>query len=623
MNKDELMKRRELLLRRKELLSKKAELEAQAAPEQEPVHAPHSIAKTAKEHGVEGLALGHGDTIAGGINKALDKGMRITNKLGLTGPSPYEVDERLVADGATGDLSQKGAYREGVDDRRQLLQETYEDNPKTAMAADFAGGLVTSGLAAAGTGGMSLAGEGAVVGTGYGDSDTLGGMAQDAAVGAALGKYGGKALNAAGRGLKSVGRKLTPDVAKSIYTAIARKTGGKQPEKVIDAIKNIEEKTGLFTAGDDNTISAESVEGGLQNFYNTAQESLAGLTQSISKNVNPQQLKEKFSPVVGKLDEMFNDVISNTTNKELANKLTQSKDLLQNAINAGDYKRVVDIMNQEIKERYVSYNSLGEAQVSKPIRAKMKQMLSEFDGLNKDLIETVGGKEAGEKFSENMADLKDYYKVSDVVKKNIGKEAGGAKARIQDFVVGGAIGTMFSNPLLTAAYIKGASELRNPAVQGFLAKSYKAIPRAFEPVKDFITNSPISGVLMENLPEEVGQLLKKVQAGVNIPTVQQHLVVKSMTSMFPEFFEYSEYQSLVDGKITDPYEVGLEKKKISQDDSISNIDKFRRTNALNKDGTMLRNASTARGTVQPVDQGTKEQLANFLNIAEGVKNGTN
>lgn len=153
-----------------------------------------------------------------------------------------------------------------------------------------------------------------------------------------------------------------------------------------------------------------------------------------------------------------------------------------------------------------------------------------------------------------------------------------------------------------------------------LFSNYKMNSRSTESTKELL-QGPMADIVKQNLPEEVSHLVEKMEAGIDLPAAQKNLVVKSMTSTFPEFYEYSQYESLVDGKITDPYEVGVEKERIMSDDGLSNIDKFKRTNALNKDGTLLTPANTAKGTVKPADQGTKAEVGNFLNVAKGMMNG--
>lgn len=609
--KEQLEKRKELLLKRKELLERKAQLEA-------PREA-HSVATTARAHLGEGLSLGFSDNISGAVNKALDKGMRATNKLGLTGPSPYQVDEELEVKGFTGDLS-GDSYVEARDEQRKLLEETAEDNPGTAFVTDMMGSGVTSAAAALATGGTSLAGEGAVLGIGYGDSDDMSGISQDALVGGLLGKYGGKALSKAGGAGKSMVKKVTPKMSNMIYNSIKRKAGGKQPGKVKEAIGKLESKYGIFT-NVKGMITPEKAQNSLNNLSSKINSKLSLLTKEMSENVNSKKLKEMVDPLIQNMQSMHEKTLKNTTDVELQNKLGKSTQLLREIAESGDYERLVNVMNSEIKERYVRYNAFGEAQVPKAIRGEMKNFLKKFDKGNTKLITETLGEESGKMFKNGMEDLSSYHKVVDFVGKNVGQDMPSLSPRIYDFVTSGFLGYM-TNPVVAAGYMAGTMALRSPVVQSFMAKSYKQIPRGFEGARGLL-NSPIKELVRENLSEEVQHLVQKMDAGVVLPKMQQHLVVKNLTSVFPEFFEHSEFESEVDGKLTDPYEISMEKDRIMQDDSISNMDKFRQINSLNKDGTLIRKSSTAKGTVKPMDEATKTELGGFLKKGMELHSGSN
>lgn len=585
----------------------------------------HSQGKTAVTHGVEGLALGHGDTISGLINKGLDK---------LAGDSsPYAQDRKLREQGFTGDLDEKGAYKDAVDDRRQLLQETYDDNPKTALASDFAGGLATSAVANTLTGGgFSATAEGAIAGTGYGDADTLQDAAISGTAGALLGKYGGKALGAGGKlaakGLKAGGsavggavKKVAPGTADAIYNALKIKTGAKQPKKAKRAINRLEEKFGIFTGQGGISITPEKAKESLDNLANNIYSKLDSITESVSKNVNPQTLNKTFTPLTSEIEEMYQKTARISNSKELSNKLANTLNDMKTAMNSGDYKQVISVLNNDIKENYISYTSADEMKVPKEIRGKMKQFLSQFDEANASLIGQVAGEGSEKAFKEGMEDLSSYHKVNKLVTDNVDKDLPIPKPGIFDLTASTMI-NYFTNPYLASAYLVGSTALKQPRVQGALAKMYKATDRSFEGARK-VLQSPVADIVKKNLPEEVQHLVNKMEAGVVLPSVHQHLVVKGVTSQFPEFFKYSEYESLVGNQLTDPSDVEMEKKKISSNPSMSNIEKFKRINSLNKDGTMLDNPNTASGTLTPADEGTKQAVGEALNIGSGIMNGSN
>ncbi len=108
----------------------------------------------------------------------------------------------------------------GVRDAARGNYEGYrEENPKTALAAELGGGLLTGGMgggrALAGTAGRQMLGRAAATGAalggasgaGYSQADTMGGLAKDTALGAAVGGAAGFALPAAGQGLNAIGRR--------------------------------------------------------------------------------------------------------------------------------------------------------------------------------------------------------------------------------------------------------------------------------------------------------------------------------------------------------------------------------------------------------------------------------
>lgn len=70
--------------------------------------------------------------------------------------------------------------------------------------------------------------------------------------------------------------------------------------------------------------------------------------------------------------------------------------------------------------------------------------------------------------------------------------------------------------------------------------------------------------------------------------MQQQLFFKSVYGLVPELFQQTEYDSLVDGKLTDPVDIEEEKRKIDSDTTASNVEKYKQLKALNKDGTLTR-----------------------------------
>lgn len=607
MTKEQLQKRKELLLRKKELLEKKAQLEAsqQQQPPTPQEREPMSKMEAAKIGASEGLSFGFSDNIAGAVNGLLDDGMRATHALGLTGPSPKQQEEELAAKGFTGDgiNPQTSAYEEGVESRRQDIANAREDHPYVTMAGDVAGSIPT----AIATGGMSIPAQGAVMGVGYGDATNPLDMAKDAAGGALL----AKATPLVGKAAKAV----MPKKVNMVYNAIARKFKARASAATKRSIKSLEDKYKLFTGMNSRTITPELADGAVKELKQKLYTELDDITQAASQNVTPEVMNGKLGGLVESLNKMQQKVAKTTTDTELSQSLARTSDLFKQHLDAGDYQSLVSSVRNEIQDNYIKYMKSGEMKAPGIVKKEMNEFMEMFNKANKELLEEVVSPDAGAKFKSSMKDLADAHEVSALIKKNVDTELSMVPTT-NDWVASGTIAYM-SNQIIASAYMGGSMVLRNPAVQGFLAKTYGQVPRSYEGIKKLI-NSPVGGFLKENLPAEVVEgIIPKMEAGLQVPTVQQQLAVKGVVSMFPEFFEKSEYNSMVDGKITDPYEVGLEMDKIKSDESLSYIEKAKRARALNKDGTLLRGANTAKGEIAPVAPEEQQQVFNFLDTAGG------
>ncbi len=143
----------------------------------------------------QGLSFGFSDELAGGIGAGINSTMNMFGK-------------------GTGD-SFGDAYRDIRDGARANKDAFAARNPKTALAAEIGGGLLTGGVGAARVGALKgaqslgrLAGvgaaEGAVYGAGASDADTLDGVAGDAAIGGLLGGATGAAAPAIGKSVKGL-----------------------------------------------------------------------------------------------------------------------------------------------------------------------------------------------------------------------------------------------------------------------------------------------------------------------------------------------------------------------------------------------------------------------------------
>lgn len=119
-------------------------------------------------------------------------------------------------------------YEKALADERAKVKSFKEMNPKTAIAAELAGGFATPGLGVAGgiikpaaTLGKRIlqssalgSGVGAVAGAGHADEDRMGGAATGAGVGAALGAAIPPVASAVGGAVKAVQPAITPTLAR-------------------------------------------------------------------------------------------------------------------------------------------------------------------------------------------------------------------------------------------------------------------------------------------------------------------------------------------------------------------------------------------------------------------------
>lgn len=127
---------------------------------------------------------------------------------GLQGATFGFGDELTAAGAALADIAEgpkkledyKNLYNQYLKSERSQLKKEQEENPKTALAANIAGGFLTPGgsLLAGAKGAKQLAtvgaGVGALAGLGTSEAETLPGMAQDVGLGAVGGAVLGPAI---------------------------------------------------------------------------------------------------------------------------------------------------------------------------------------------------------------------------------------------------------------------------------------------------------------------------------------------------------------------------------------------------------------------------------------------
>lgn len=222
---------------------------AEEASKAKPAKPEISGYETAGVHGAQGMLAGFGDELAG-VGAAVGSLV------------PDFIKRRLQGEDALGnvvetDKSAGDAYRGGRQDARDYLEETRAANPKTAVAAQIGGGVV-SGLA---TGSLAAgsrlaqvgvaAGEGAAAGLGHSEADVtkgeLGKAARDTAVGAVVSAAipaaaGGIAAGIERRAINKTAKEIAQEEAKNASAALAKLDKKEVAEAAAQAKRAIQEK---------------------------------------------------------------------------------------------------------------------------------------------------------------------------------------------------------------------------------------------------------------------------------------------------------------------------------------------------------------------------------------------
>ena len=141
----------------------------------------------------QGLTLGFGPKIAGAGEALWDK---------------------AISNESTKDMPLADLYSMYRDIQRAKNKQAEEAFPKTFLAGNVVGGFAP----AIATGGSlpALIGTGAAMGLGTSESEDVGGMAKDAAIGAGLGALGAGAGKVVGKGLSLAGKVLNPKTVQNI-----------------------------------------------------------------------------------------------------------------------------------------------------------------------------------------------------------------------------------------------------------------------------------------------------------------------------------------------------------------------------------------------------------------------
>lgn len=337
-----------------------------APPSEEELN-PISKMDSFKAGAVQGATLGFGDELAGAMNVGFDKSQALLNKLGLASPSPSQVDEQLLQQGATGDLN-PDMYTQARDQVRAENKAAEEANLKSYIGGNIAGGLaptLLAGTAAApfkvaegatrmakiGTAMANAAPVSAVTALGMTNEETLPEQAKDVAIGTAIGSGGAGLLTGAGQLMGKVGE-IAGDKLPGLKHVYDRgiqgvKTYGdeftqstnKQLNQYVDTLGSfLKSKRDIINQGRQKALQGvddqiASVDASLQDEMKMLQSGLnlskESERQSLMKQINAQSIKtqknlQSIKKNVGKVyDNLEKEIqdknISFNVNDEIAN----------------------------------------------------------------------------------------------------------------------------------------------------------------------------------------------------------------------------------------------------------------------------------------------------------------
>jgi hypothetical protein len=311
----------------------------------------------------EGITFGFGDEITSVPAAAI--GMMTTPD--LPGESRFDKYARLMQ-----------LYK---DVAREKQQKAMEDRPGMYTAGAIGGGLLTGGIGAtkAGVTGiksgikMGTAG-GAVTGAGMSDTEDLGQMAKEAAVGAGLGAVGGVALPGLAKlgsgiksGAKAIGRKLSETDTGKIFKAY--QAGEDLLGDIASNFKKMKDLGGKVTAG-------------LQEQSNKINKQIKTDLEALEQS----GYKKELGPILKKRREEFAE-LAKDENEEIAksakNILKTIDNYLEGPVTTKLQPKVSDAqktLNQEVKKRKAYQDLLAkkrELEAQDPVLAAQDDLLGQ------------------------------------------------------------------------------------------------------------------------------------------------------------------------------------------------------------------------------------------------------
>ena len=630
MSREDLLKRKELLLRRKALLQRKAELQAEAVP---------MSSQEAPKKGV----LAKLEQFDDHIQQPILKGM---SYLGSGGQAPQDMDQdgrisgreaidknilirgqEKVVDVASGLLDRVGL--EGASDVVENIGDKFIGAEKAV--AGFAADILTPGtvdVATLGAGKVLKAGKAIA-----GGAKSLHKVATDKNI-SKVAQFLAKDVNEFERAADAIAEgssisgntKLFTDaqilIDKGIFNNTltsksmmkkVRKVEGDAVAKASKIINDVPEDIGfsldsakLMTDLEDVGIGVDSVDDLIKLVGNVGLNKASLVKLIDGEHLSVKQAQRSKQLIYKKLKNSYN--VSNLQDNDTIAALK----VLSSTLKTGIEKSVPDA-----KELIEANATLSAIISSSPKLNKIRK--SEETGAN--ILKDLNPLKIAERAVEKV--------VTPTARMTTGMSTGLSKGLIDPSISKGdvlasygtgmagrlaqkasGIAAFMQNPVVANRYGEDPTAFDNTS--GFMAQNFKQTERSFDGVSGLL-KSPIGSFIKENLaPELVMDVIPKVEAGVSIPSDSKSLLVKGIVAVFPEFFEHSEYNSLVDNKLTDPHEIAQEMKRISKDSDLTNIQKAKRAKALNRDGTLIRTGTTNKGDLAPVMPEEAAMMQNFF-----------
>lgn len=414
----------------------------------------------------QGLTLGFGDEIYGAGRGLLEK------------VNPSE---------STKDMPLSDLYSMYRDIQRAKNKQAEEAFPKTYLAGNVAGGFAP----AIATGGSlpALIGTGAAMGLGASESEDVGGMAKDTAIGAGLGALGagagkvvGKGISLAGKGLGTAAEKI--GISKSAgelkdLAAHQMEGAAKIPVKNLDkGLGEVMLEEGLDPSKPKELVAkvAKNMSDNRQELNQTVQEAQNKLSAMLGQKIEGQAVDPSRMLDVPSKTELISE-LNNRLNTELGEKYRYSpkdwaniqqtlKPFLTDITNNSDNITALNNVKEKI---YQTVNSLGKDPYNMGTNTPVIEALKIVGNISKRRISSMADaveEGLGGKIDSLNQKYGQYANIKSAGDKLLGQEFKAPTLPIQSMgakdVVKGAIGAIRS-PIKSAAKLAaGAIDANAP-----------------------------------------------------------------------------------------------------------------------------------------------------------------